>query len=453
MVKTKTPGIFRRGGRYVVVYRDADGKQHRESARTLEDARLLKSQRTSQVASGEYQQDTKARLHVYAREWVKRYQGRGRRGFRENTRDEYTRTLEQYVFRYVPDRAVLAGIRPTHVAKFVGWLCDPQAQGRRAAEDRRKAKAAKLGVPVGSLPLTEMDKDGKPLPIPAVALSDSTVRNIMAPLSACLATARSEGLIRSNPAREIDLPHRPTAEESEDDEVRAMTREQLGMLLDLIPPDHRLFFRLLAATGLRVSEAVALQWRHVQLDGDRPHVKVRRALVRSTMGPPKSKHGRRDVPLGADLVDALRKHQAATGGGELDLVFTASNGAPLNQGNLRRRVLQPAAEEACLWSGFGFHAFRHTCASLLFAEGRNAVQVQRWLGHHSAAFTLATYVHLLDGDIGAPLEISAARPAAEQADPAAAQADLPAVSAVFRQLTPEQPEAMPRSTAARLVQP
>lgn len=53
----------------------------------------------------------------------------------------------------------------------------------------------------------------------------------------------------------------------------------------------------------------------------------------------------------------------------------------------------------------GFHAFRHTCASILFAEGRNAVQVQRWLGHHSAAFTLATYVHLLDGDLGEALAI------------------------------------------------
>ncbi len=52
----------------------------------------------------------------------------------------------------------------------------------------------------------------------------------------------------------------------------------------------------------------------------------------------------------------------------------------------------------------GFHAFRHTCATLPFAEGRNAVQVQRWLGHHSPAFTLATYVHLLYGDLGAPLE-------------------------------------------------
>ena len=64
------------------------------------------------------------------------------------------------------------------------------------------------------------------------------------------------------------------------------------------------------------------------------------------------------------------------------------------------------AEEAGVpW--IGFHTFRHTCASLLFAEGRNAVQVQRWLGHHSPAFTLERYVHLLDDGVGAPLAIGA----------------------------------------------
>lgn len=39
------------------------------------------------------------------------------------------------------------------------------------------------------------------------------------------------------------------------------------------------------------------------------------------------------------------------------------------------------------------------------AQAIRAAQAQRWLGHHSAAFTLATYVHLLDGDLGEPLMI------------------------------------------------
>src|SRR5205807_7234798 len=85
------------------------------------------------------------------------------------------------------------------------------------------------------------------------------------------------------------------------------------------------------------------------------------------------------------------------------LVFPAMNGEPLRQENLRRRVLEPTAQEAGVpWTGF--HTFRHTCATRLFGEGRNAVQVQRWLGHHSPAFTLSVYVHLLDGDLGEPLD-------------------------------------------------
>jgi integrase len=47
----------------------------------------------------------------------------------------------------------------------------------------------------------------------------------------------------------------------------------------------------------------------------------------------------------------------------------------------------------------GLHTLRYTCATLLFERGANAKQVQVWLGHHSPAFTLATYVHLLADDL------------------------------------------------------
>jgi hypothetical protein len=39
---------------------------------------------------------------------------------------------------------------------------------------------------------------------------------------------------------------------------------------------------------------------------------------------------------------------------------------------------------------------------MLFRHGLNAKQVQMWLGHHSPAFTLATYVHLLPDDLPDP---------------------------------------------------
>jgi integrase len=364
--KTRTPCIYKRGSRYCFQY-EVEGRQRWESARTLDEARRAKAARTADIARGEFEERSRVMLHEYAREWVDRYQGRGRRGFRDHTREEYRRQLEQYVFRFFPAGVRLTEVNPSKVAGFVAWLCDPAKQGR--------------------------------------TLSDGTIRNIIKPLRACLATAVREGLIRSNPARDVDLPHRPTAEDTEDEEVHAMSREELATFLDLCPEQWRVFFWFLAATGLRISEAVALQWRHLQLDGSCPHVKVRRAFVKGRMGPPKSRYGRREVPLDHVLVLALRdRHKATEWPGAEDPVFPASNGACLDAENLRRRVLKPIRGEACLpW--LGFHAFRHTCATMLFAEGRNAVQVQRWLGHHSAAFTLARYVHLLDGDLGEPLSI------------------------------------------------
>jgi len=50
----------------------------------------------------------------------------------------------------------------------------------------------------------------------------------------------------------------------------------------------------------------------------------------------------------------------------------------------------------------GVHTLRHSCATFLFTrEGLNAKQVQAWLGHHSASFTLDR-VHLLADDLPEP---------------------------------------------------
>lgn len=45
------------------------------------------------------------------------------------------------------------------------------------------------------------------------------------------------------------------------------------------------------------------------------------------------------------------------------------------------------------------HTLRHTCATSLFRRGLNPKQVSAWLGHHSAAFTLDTYIHVLADDL------------------------------------------------------
>jgi hypothetical protein len=61
MEKTRHPGIYKRGSRYVVVWR-ANGKQHRKSSRTFDEARKLKSPRSADVARGEFHEASRVRF-------------------------------------------------------------------------------------------------------------------------------------------------------------------------------------------------------------------------------------------------------------------------------------------------------------------------------------------------------------------------------------------------------
>ncbi len=85
--------------------------------------------------------------------------------------------------------------------------------------------------------------------------------------------------------------------------ARALTEDELRRLLANVAPDSRLLAEFLAHTGLRISEAVALRWG--DLDLGRRRVQVRRRFYRGSYGPPKSRYGRRDVPLTAGMARRL----------------------------------------------------------------------------------------------------------------------------------------------------
>ena len=92
-------------------------------------------------------------------------------------------------------------------------------------------------------------------------------------------------------------------------------------------------------------------------------------------------------------------------------------------GNLRRRHLKPIVEEVnAPWAGF--HTFRHTFASLHLSRGTNLLQLSRALGHHSAAFTLSRYTHLLPGDEAPALDLDRLHEPAAAPETAAAGRDL-----------------------------
>ena len=91
--RTRHKGIYKRGSRYVYIYRDASKRQRSGSAATLKEAQTKRSTELSKVGLGRWREPSTATFSEYAVEWVKTYSGRTSRGLRESTREDYARAL------------------------------------------------------------------------------------------------------------------------------------------------------------------------------------------------------------------------------------------------------------------------------------------------------------------------------------------------------------------------
>jgi integrase len=212
----------------------------------------------------------------------------------------------------------------------------------------------------------------------------ATIRNAFAPVRALLATAVEEGLIRHNPAAGLRLPGTVRGK------VKHLEPEELGRLFAETPERWRLWIHLLSYTGCRISEFLVLRWEDVDLEAGT--LSVSRRIYRGELGPPKSEHGVRTIPLTRELVHELRRHRLASRySAEGDLIFATRNGLPLHPSNHSRRIFKPAAERAGVgWASY--HTLRHTCGTLLARRGLRAEEIQGWLGHHAASFTQDVYI-------------------------------------------------------------
>lgn len=148
--------------------------------------------------------------------------------------------------------------------------------------------------------------------------------------------------------------------------------------------------------------AIALRWCDLDLDSSPPRLQVRRAIISGIAGAPRSYYGARAIPLAKELAGRLRALQLADAEDE-DLVFPNQRGRPLNPSNLRIAFSNPPPNAGV--PEIGLHALRHTCASLLIEERTSSLRLQRWMGHHAAAYTLETYGHLINDELGKPLEL------------------------------------------------
>jgi integrase len=392
----KHPGFYEQGDAIVFPYRDRLGRQHWGRGRTLTEAKRAKKAIETDVARGEHRPQAKVGFTTYARQCMASYQGRTSKAIDPITRADYLARLEQDAIPFFKETP-LGAIDPSAIKAFCAHVQTRRPACRKCRGDAKKRVDCKACKGTG-------EREG--------TVAANTVRLALAPLKVVLATAFEDGVLRVNPAAGVRVlkPRPQTAAEVDEDEmpVKAMSEAEAAALLGAVAgkptwAQWSLFFRLLLDLGLRVGEIIELRWRDVEL-GDGA-VRIRRGFYRGRVGPPKTRFGRRTLPLTpstCQLLWALRKQTRA---GDGDLVFTSPRGGRVDASNLMERVLKPAARAAGVGDWIGFHTFRHTCATLLFKRGLNAKQVQVWLGHHSAAFTLQTYVHLLSSDLPDAIEL------------------------------------------------
>jgi integrase len=243
-------------------------------------------------------------------------------------------------------------------------------------------------------------------------LSARSVRYTHSILKNAFKQAIAWRLLPRNPANDVKLP------KQQNQEMNVLTKTEARDLLAATKEDRlAALFDVALTTGMRPGEYMGLRWVDVDLENSR--LFVRRTLSRTnkewTFSEPKTPQSRRTIPLPPSTTAALRAHQErqaqerkdADEWNDHDLVFTTTNGEPLERHNFIKRHFLPALKKAKLgqWideedskrfvPGIRLYDLRHTCATLLLADGINAKVVSERLGHSSIVMTLDTYAHVL----------------------------------------------------------
>lgn len=352
--------VRKHGAGWSIVYelpRDADGKRKQKwlsgfPTKKEAERRLIEILR--QADSGVYVDPGNLDVAGLMDQWLKHMEGQVSR----KTLDGYNGLVSAYI---VPGLGAikLAKLRPLHVDRFL-----------------KELRSVRTGKP----------------------LAGKTRLHIYRVLSEALKRGVRWQLIERNPCEDVDAPRKNKPQ------IETLDAEQLQTVLEASRGgDWETAVLILATTGMRRGEVLALRWSDIDLDA--AALFVRRTLEdvngKVAFKEPKTDRSRRKVALAEVTVNALRtwrQRQAefcmATGLRPTDdLVFHRVDGTPMLPSSLTQYFSRLTAR---LGLDVHLHALRHTHATQLLRAGVNVKVVSERLGHSSVAFTMDTYADVLD---------------------------------------------------------
>ncbi|MEV8236426.1 site-specific integrase [Rhodococcus sp. NPDC077669] len=209
--------------------------------------------------------------------------------------------------------------------------------------------------------------------------------------------AVSEGWIAKNPAAKTIFP--PLI----DQQHVYLTSAEVDALAKLCGPQGDVV-TILAYTGMRFGELMGLNVEDVDLVARR--IRVRRSITqvggRLIVGAPKSKAGKRSIPIPRKLDTILRAR--IEGRVRTQPAIASPKGFRLGRENWVRSVDWRVRTTQIGRPTLRIHDLRHTYASLARSAGADLRLLQKTMGHASITVTAHTYADLYDGELDAVAE-------------------------------------------------
>ncbi len=224
----------------------------------------------------------------------------------------------------------------------------------------------------------------------ASGLAPSTVSCSLLPLRAMYKRALSLDELSVNPTVGLSLP----AVRGRRDKIVAPA--QAAALVHALPDAHdRALWGTALYAGLRRGELLALRWEDVDIAAGQIRVERSWDISEGHAVAPKSREGRRTVPIAGGLRTLLAAHRLASSRATGHVFGTTGSGVAAI-----RHVTKRAddAWSAAALERITLHEARHTYASLMIAAGVNAKALSSYMGHANISITLDRYGHLMPGN-------------------------------------------------------
>lgn len=366
---------------WIADYYDAEGQRQRRQFKKHAEAKQWGRRIEAELHAGTHVPDSKtATVREAAQVWLNRAETEG---LEKSTKLQYKTHVDLHICPVVGEGFTVNGIRLSEIK--LSRLTKPQIEKFRDYLLSHNSRAL--------------------------------ARKIFVSFKSILNEAKRQGLLNRSPADEVvikeDTRNKPLVTEGRDFPTRQEVR---AVIQTVTAPWLRAFVILAVFAGMRASELRGLSWPDI--DYDRRIIRVRqRANQWGELGPPKSKAGRRDIPMDDLVAETLKAWKAECPAGDLNLVFPNGSGNIESHGNIMNRGWYPLQIAAGLSrpllddegspiqdengnrvmdAKYDLHSLRHFCASVWIEQGFSAKRLQTMLGHVTIAITFDLYGHLLD---------------------------------------------------------